>query len=115
MTTLIIPSARQPVVITDANGNTAFTRPWFLFFQRLLERIGGSSGEPIPDLIESADNGDSSAENSQALYALRDQLESLPPQSQALFEFMAGELQTVRDELAELRKDVEGLQQGTQL
>lgn len=116
MSALIIPSARQPVVVADANGNWAFSRPWFLFFQKLLDRVGGSSGDSIPDVIESVEADDGNSETTRALYALTDQVASLPglPEFTPL-DFMAEELRAVRDELTELRKAVEGLQQGTSL
>lgn len=95
-----VPSAREPVTYPDATGKQVFSRSWFLFFQSIVERLGGSSGPGIGDIAESLDDGDTDAQLASQLYALNDETR------------LRGEVNDLRAELAELRKTVEGMQQG---
>lgn len=135
MTTFTVPSSREPVTYIDPSGKTAFSRSWFLFFQGLFERVGGASGTGTSDLAESIDDGDSDTQlasqvyaltdevrgappdtASADLYALADELRGLPPdQPLTTLDLLLGELNDLRSELTELRKAVEGIQQGTTL
>lgn len=114
--TVIIPSARQPVTYLDESGKQVFSRPWFLFFQNVVERLGGSSGPGIGDLEETVDDGDTDAQLAATVYALTDEMRSQPKDAVANPDVsLTAELAGVRDEIAELRKLVEGIQQGTTL
>jgi hypothetical protein len=78
MTAITLPSARQPVTDVDSAGRTYFTRPWFLFFQTVFNRIGGADSPSIADLTESL-NPEGGAETNAALYALQNEVRSAPP------------------------------------
>lgn len=116
MTTFTVPASREPVTYVDKNGKTAFTRPWFLFFQGLFDRVGGATGSGIDDISESLDDGDTDAQAAAAIYALQDEVRSQPfAQTPVAADSVNVEIAGLRDELAELRKTIEGLQQGTSL
>lgn len=103
MTAFTVPGSREPVTYVDPSGKMVFSRTWFLFFQQLFERVGGASGPSLPDIAESLDDGDSDTQLSSAVYALTDEVRA------------RAEVNGLREEVAELRKLVEGIQQGTAL
>lgn len=116
MSALTVPSAREPVTYLDASGKTAFTRPWFLFFQNVRALLGGGTSGGIDDLQETIDDGDSDPQLAAALYALQDEVRKAPaPIAPVSDNALLAELNGVREEVAELRKLVEGIQQGATL
>lgn len=116
MTGLQIPANRQPVTEVTAGGTTTFTRPWFIFFQAVFDRIGGSNGGSTSDIEESLDVGGMDADAEAALYALTDELRKLPTVVQLTPDVVpAPEFTGFREEIAELRKMINDLQQSTTL
>lgn len=93
------------------------SREWYLFFQAMFKRSGGTiaptpddSLQGVPDAIGTADL--------LALVAKADDAAAQTPPSIAplpAFQDMSAELQTVRDQLAEVLKRLDDAQQGTQL
>ena len=117
MNVFTIPSAREPVVHIDPNtGKAAFSRTWFLFFQQIFNRVGGASSPGIDDLEQLSDESSASRLDA-AIYSLSDELRAAPQPllPQAAENVVANEIGDVRAELAELRKAIEGIQQGVVL
>lgn len=108
-----LPSPRQDVINTDAqSGVTMFTRPWFLFFQLVYQRIGGSLGAVTDDL--------SPANTGYVLQAVNDQAPgSGIAETQAFFANadqsleLRAEIGSLKDQVAELTKRFNDIQQGT--
>lgn len=116
MSALTVPSAREPVTYVDASGKTAFTRPWFLFFQNVRNLLGGGTSGGIDDLQASLAEGGTDAQLAATLYALGDEMRAAPQVlAPAPDTAIAAELNDVRAELAELKKVIEGIQQGATL
>lgn len=126
MSALQFPAARQPVVTTDPDsGVPTFTRPWFLFFQALYSRAGGSSGPTITQVLLDSDAG-VGIEELQAITAQANndlQLQTGPPLD-ALMQGLDGvltidalrtEIGDLREQVAELNKAIQALNQATSL
>lgn len=95
-----LPSPRQNVVQTDPqSGVTMFTRPWFLFFQFIFQQIGGFPPITTNDLAQGVEGG---VEELRAMMNTFGQEENLRT-----------EINGLREELAELRKSILDIQQGT--
>lgn len=90
------PSARQPVWMRDQSGLPVFTRPWFLFLQALWIRQGGASSPDTPDVV--------------LQFAQEPVAQDSTP---AALERLQGEVAQMRDEIAELYKEINSLRQGT--
>ena len=114
MSALTVPSVREPVTYVDPSGKTTFTRPWFLFFQNVRTLLGGGTSDGIDDLQASPDDTD--AQLAAAIYSLGDEMRAAPQVlAPAPDTAIAAELNDVRAELAELKKVIEGIQQGATL
>lgn len=97
--TIKLPAARQPVTVEDPNtGVTTFSRPWFLFFQLVFQRLGGSTQTSVDDLTASATNVFGAEETKAQLYTLQDT------------ESQRAEIGDLREQVAELTKAVQDLQ-----
>jgi hypothetical protein len=116
----------QRVKLTD--GNNEITRPWYLFLQGLYIRVGGALGE---DGETTADLAPVQSSDSVA-YALADSLGQAPSgvssdnaaagldvapaqYDKPDINQILAELNALRDQVAELTKTVQDLQQGTML
>lgn len=110
---ITLPSARQPVTEVDDAGRTYFTRPWFLFFQTVFNRIGGANAPDNGELTgtSSADPGLEAT-----LYAFRDEIRGVPPIVQPpITDALIPELAGLREEIAVARQFIQDIQQGTTL
>jgi hypothetical protein len=101
------------------------SREWYLFFQGLFVRAGGSVGSSTTDLSASMFEDAGTEEVKAALYKHADDMGQLPPslslpaqddlqptqQLLVVFESILSELQAQRDQMAELSKVIQGLQQ----
>lgn len=110
-----LPSARQAVTSLNEHGLPTFTRPWFLFFQQLYDRVGGATAPSITDLdsnfFEDAGSGETNAE----LFAFQSEVRQAPPSLDSLvqrIEDLNNELAEQRALVAELIKTIQSLQQG---
>lgn len=107
---LRIPSDREPVVDPDTGR---CTRSWFLFFAGILTRLGGVLGPGVED-AESFDMLGPNASLDAGLYAALQQIGQLPAyEPYPMPENYAAEIQFLRDQLAELTKEVQGIRSGT--
>jgi hypothetical protein len=112
-----LPSARQPVTETDPQTQvTMFSRPWFLFFQLVYQRIGGSFGVPNEDLGIAPFNTPQGVSFAQS----GDDLAQAPaPADLRLWADIAQALElrpvvgSLQEQVAELTKKINDLQQGT--
>jgi hypothetical protein len=110
---ITLPSARQPVTEVDSAGRTYFTRPWFLFFQTVFNRIGGANA---PDNGELTGTSSADPELAATLYALQNELRAAPPVvAPAPADVLTPELAWLREEIAVARKFIQDIQQGTSL
>jgi len=110
---LKLPSARQPVTVQDPAGNETFTRPWFLFFQTVWERLGGGVGIDDDALLLAPQPQDYGA-----AYAAQQDAGQAPvwtPEQQVVVDQLQTELASQRDQIAELLKEIQALKQGYQL
>lgn len=113
---ITLPSARQPVTEVDSAGRTYFSRPWFLFFQTVFNRIGGADAPSIGDLDESLSQDDGNSETNATLYALQNEVRAAPPAVPApAADLLTPELCGLREEIAFARQLIQDLQQGTSL
>ena len=108
------PAARQAATEMDERGLETFTRPWFLFFQQIYERVGGatgaSSGDQSASLFEDAGN----AETNAMLFSVERSLFQQPLAAlQVAVETLTAEVASQRDQIAELQKDLDSVRQGT--
>lgn len=104
-----IPSDRQPL---DREGVVFISRPWFLFLQGLFTRAGGATGGSV----EEDEVGPLSADSSMtsALMQSIQGMQCAPIlQLEQQVEHLESQLSSQRDEIAELRRYVEGLAAGT--
>lgn len=118
---------RVPLV-TPATG--IISREWYMFFQGVFDRIGGSTGPNMFDLVQALPEDAGLEELKALLYATADSAaqsvqpqpdlfddalaQSVQPQPNLLEDALA-EIHNLREELAELTKTVQALQQGVSI
>lgn len=122
---LKLPSARQPVTLADPNGNETFTRPWFLFFQAVWERLGNGGAiineealalAPASITPTDVDSLESMAPVRSDQVAIMESLTPVwYPDQLVVIEQLQTELSSQRDQIAELLKEIQALKQGYQL
>lgn len=109
---LRIPSDREPL-IDPTTGK--ITRSWFLFLSGLLSRSGGvlGTGDITSDILVPEDP---SSEISAAIYSLRQEVEALPTPAIQItpdpFDSMAADINALREQVAEMAKQIQDLQSG---
>lgn len=90
------------------------SREWYLFFQGVFNRIGGSEGPSTTDLSSSLFEDAGSGETNAALFTLDQAVNQLPPDAPTpTYDQLLAELSELRDTVAELRKDLDAIRQGT--
>jgi hypothetical protein len=103
------------VPVTDPNTGL-MSRDWYLFFQSMYIRVGGTNGSTIvinPDLLQDPP-GAGTAEFLGTQLAAADALGQVPVSIPGTtFDDVLGELRQTRDLVAELIKRIQDLQQGT--
>ena len=109
------PAARQAATEMDERGLETFTRPWFLFFQQIYERVGGATGASSGDLSASLFEDAGNAETNAMLFSVERSLFQQPPMAalQVAVETLTAEVASQRDQIAELQKDLDSVRQGT--
>lgn len=111
---LKFPSARQAAVEL-INNQLCFTRPWFLFFQTVYDRIGGPGGSSTTDLDASLFEDAGNSELQAQLYEMAQRFVTpTMPEMAAQIDQLTGENNELREQLFELSKAVQALQQAVQ-
>lgn len=103
------------VPLTDKRTGL-MSREWYLFFQAMFLRIGGTNGQSNDDLLQGIPEELGAAE----LLGLQLTAQDAAAQGAAAvttlpFEDLLGELRATRDQVAELTKRLDDIQQGTQI
>lgn len=114
MNAINIPSVRQSVTEKDSRGDEVFTRPWALFFQQVYDRIGGATAVSNTDLalslFEDAGNGEVVA---MALGLERDLNQYSPVDTPTIIDVLTTELTSLREQVAEMAKELDSIKQGS--
>lgn len=111
MTTVTLP--RADIAMTEAVSG-APTRDWYRWARDITERVGGVTGPSTNDLSSSAFEDAGIEETKAALYRLADDINAAPAaQPAAVDEDPQPSIAQLLAEIAELRKEVEGLKSGT--
>lgn len=112
MTDIFFAPLKVPV--TDPQTGL-MSRDWYLFFQAMFLRVGGTSGTTIvinPDLLQGPPP--TGVEVLSLLSAAADAAGQVPVSIPGTtFDDLLGELRQTRDQVAELMKRIQDLQQGT--
>lgn len=104
---------RVPVI--DARTGL-MSREWYLFFQAMFLRIGGANGQSNDDLLQGVPEELGAAELLALQLTASDAVAQItPPISAATVYDMLGELNSMRDQMAEVTKRLNDIQQGTML
>lgn len=126
MTTLSLMPPRVPLVDPRTG---MITREWYLFFVGTYDRVGGSDGSSTTDLSASMFEDAGIEELKSATFHQYDELRQQPPHVPftlpddqqpvsvplATFEVILTEMQGLREQVAELTKTIQSLQQGTSI
>lgn len=111
MTTVTLP--RADIAMTETVSG-APTRDWYRWARDITERVGGVAGPSVNDLSSSAFEDAGIEETKAALYRLADDMNSAPVAQPAVIEQdPQPSMAQLLAEIAELRKEVEGLKSGT--
>jgi hypothetical protein len=103
------------VPLTDERTGL-MSREWYLFFQAMFLRIGGTNGQSNDDLLQGIPEELGAAELLALQISAADGIAQTPPAIPALtVNDLTGELQAMRDQMAEITKRLDDIQQGTLL
>jgi hypothetical protein len=105
------------------------SREWFLFFQGVFERIGGAEGPSTTDVAASLFEDAGSSETNAMLFQLEydvkqdpaslgapaESLDQAPKYEAYLIETLTTEVNELRELVAAMSKDIEGLKQSVSL
>lgn len=102
------------------------SREWFLFFQGLFYRVGGANGPSTTDISSSLFEDAGSGETNATLFALEQALsqqpvheaadpglDQTPSQPTQVVDQLQSELNSLRELVAEMAKDIQALKQAT--
>lgn len=103
------------------------SREWYLFFQGVFDRIGGSTGPSTGDNFESLFEDAGNSETNAALFSAEqglqqlpivepptvDQLDRAPRYEDYTVDVLLAEISGLRDQVAELAKEVDALKQSS--
>lgn len=101
------------VQITDPRTGMV-SREWYLFFQGVFNRIGGASGASSTDIVASLFEDAGSSETNAMLFEL-EQASGQHPSPEPLYvqDILLAEIAELRDTVAEMKKDLDAIRQGT--
>jgi hypothetical protein len=92
------------------------SREWYLFFQGVFNRIGGSEGASTPDIVASLFEDAGSSETNAMLFTAEQSFGQQPAPTQFVLPDAADpEVAALRAEVAELKKVIDSVLQGTLL
>lgn len=114
------------VQLTDPRTGM-ISREWYLFFQGVFDRIGGTSGSSSTDIVASLFEDAGSSETNAMLFELEQAVGQYPaPTTQDMFQDLSptyqqatqldniiAELSALHDRVAELVKELDSIKQGT--
>ena len=111
MADLGIPQIGTPLI--DPNGR--ISRPWWIFFQGLFDRVGGVQGSSADDLALSMPEDAGIEEVKADLYSLRNSVDVAPQFNQAseIKEDPSARLEALEALVSELTRQVDDLKKGT--
>ena len=89
------------------------SREWYLFFQGVFDRIGGANGPSSTDLSVSLFEDAGSGETNAALFTLDQALNQLPQPAMLPADMLLAEVSDLREQVAELKKELDALKQST--
>ncbi len=111
MTTITLP--RADIAMTETVSG-APTRDWYRWARDITERVGGVVGTGTNELAASAFEDAGIEETKAALYRLADDIGAVPAcQPAVIDQDPQPSIAQLLAEVAELRKEVEGLKSGT--
>lgn len=111
MTTITLP--RADIAMTEASNGIP-SRDWYRWARDITERVGGVTGSGTDDLAASAFEDAGVEETKAAVYRLSDDINAAPVAQPAVIEEdPQPSIAQLLAEVAELRKEVEGLKSGT--
>lgn len=91
------------------------TREWYLFLQGVFMRVGGANGSSTPDIVASLSEDAGSSETNALIFAIEQATNQIPPDSVIPVDPIQTEISELREIVAELKKDLEAIRQGTSL
>ena len=90
------------------------SREWYLFFQGVFIRVGGANGPSTEDVSGSLFEDAGSSETNALLFALDQATNQLPTSLPlAPADVLQAEVSELREIVAELKKDLDAIRQGT--
>lgn len=109
-TTLALQPPRVPLVDPKTG---LVTREWYVYFERLQDRVGGYDGPSTVDLAQSDDDDSGLEEFKHEFSKALDALAIQPPQAPEMrVEALETEVAQLRELIAVLLKEIDGLKQG---
>ena len=102
------------------------SREWYLFFQGVFNRIGGSTGASTPDIVASLFEDAGSSETNAMLFGVEQDIQQYPTFVEQVADIdtppaytpiptvdnIAAELSALQDRVSELVKELDSLKQG---
>lgn len=102
------------VPLTDSRTGL-MSREWYLFFQAMFFRIGGSTGQSNDDLLQGVPEELGAAELLASQLTAFDAIAQTPTVPAVVVYDTLAEVNVMRDQIAELTKRLDDIQQGTML
>jgi len=102
------------VALTDPRTGL-ISREWFLFFQGVFDRIGGSEGPSNTDNAVSAFEDAGSSETNAMLFKFEDNVNQRPQLDQPIpvYDTLLAEVSELRERVTVLETEVQALKQST--
>lgn len=89
-------------------------REWYLFLQGVFIRVGGANGASSTDIVASLFEDAGSSETNAMLFELEQAAgQYVTPQPLTVEQVLQAEIAELRDTVAELKKDLDAIRQGT--
>lgn len=102
------------VPLTDSRTGL-ISREWFLFFQGVFERIGGAEGPSTTDISTSLFEDAGSGETNALLFQVEEDIKQSPQYEMYVIDVLTTELNELRELVAAMSKDIEGLKQSVSI
>lgn len=102
------------VALTDPRTGMV-SREWYLFFQGVFNRIGGTTGSSTTDIVASLFEDAGSSETNAMLFELEQSFNQTPLTVISTMDTLTAELSTLQDRVAELVKELDSIKQGVSI